>query len=510
MNIYLPGSRIADIYEVAGQPLAGGMGFVYPCFDHQFQRPVALKTFRPEFLPDRAARDRFLREGTLWINLGVHPHIVQAYGVERTSDGQEVYLVLELVAKIGTHSDASLRSWLIPGRPLPVEQALVFALQIARGMEHATSVIPGFVHRDLKPENVLVGVDMLPSAKVNRLRVTDFGLATVLQEMRGRVRIPARETQASAGDLRRTQLTQGFVGTPLYMAPEQWRGGPTDVRTDIYAVGCILYEILAGQQVVTGSSLAALGRAHCTGKLRPLPARLPRPVGKVVACCLARDTRRRYPDWAALEAALMSAYTEVTGKTAPGPEPPQALKQMEQVQIGFSYNALGASYMDIGKAEVALEYFARTWKIGHAEGERFLEAIALNHLGQTFLHLGNTQRAIGLHEQALEIAQEVSDHYLKEQALAGLGMAYARVGDNQHAVELYVQALAVAHEIGHRQGEGVVLGNLGTAYKNLGMYQQAIKFHEQALAIMRETGNRSQEGAGLNALGIIYKNLGDL
>jgi serine/threonine protein kinase len=81
-------------------------------------------------------------------------------------------LVLELIAKEQNMPDASLRSWLITGHPLPSEQALLFALQIARGMQHATERIPGFVHRDLKPENILVGAEKLPGADINRLRVT--------------------------------------------------------------------------------------------------------------------------------------------------------------------------------------------------------------------------------------------------------------------------------------------------------------------------------------------------
>src|SRR5512136_1619903 len=102
MNFYAPGTRIGQ-YEVAGRPLVGGMGVVYICFDHQEQRPVALKTFKPEYLPDRAARDRFLREGTAWVDLGAHSHVVRAYEVTRLGDGTEVYLVLELIARPEGH-----------------------------------------------------------------------------------------------------------------------------------------------------------------------------------------------------------------------------------------------------------------------------------------------------------------------------------------------------------------------------------------------------------------------
>src|SRR5512137_432724 len=237
MNLYPPGALIAGQYEVAGRPLMGGMGIVYLCLDHaNDKRPVALKTFKPEYLPDRAARDRFLREGTMWVNLGAHPHIVRCYQVVRVGDGTEVYLALELVAKEQGREDASLRSWLTPGKPLLVEQSLLYALQIARGMKYASEVIPGFVHRDLKPENVLVGADRLTNANVNRVRVTDFGLASVLQEASQQISESASGGPSSvAGG--RTQLTHGILGTPLYMAPEQWRGEPVSAATDVYALG---------------------------------------------------------------------------------------------------------------------------------------------------------------------------------------------------------------------------------------------------------------------------------
>ena len=97
MKFYAPGTRIAGRYEIASRPLVGGMGIVYICLDREEDRPVALKTFKPEYLPNRAARDRFLWEGTTWVDLGAHPHVVRCYDVLYIDP--EVYLVLELVAK---------------------------------------------------------------------------------------------------------------------------------------------------------------------------------------------------------------------------------------------------------------------------------------------------------------------------------------------------------------------------------------------------------------------------
>jgi tetratricopeptide (TPR) repeat protein len=514
MQFYPPGARIAGRYEVAGRPMIGGMGIVYVCLDLEEERPVALKTFRPEYLPDRAARDRFLREGTHWVDLGAHPHIVRCYNVLYSDP--EVYLVLELVAKEQGRDDASLRAWLTPGVPLPVEQALLFALQIARGMQHAVDTIPGFVHRDLKPENVLVGADRVPNTDMNRLRVTDFGLAAALELAGSRRPAAAREGwvkegegSGAAGSLGRTQLTRGVVGTPLYMAPEQWRRERVTVATDVYALGCILAEMLAGQRIVEGNSLAALERAHCTGQVRPLPAGVPAAAREVAARCLARQPAARYGSWAEVEAVLAAAYGAVTGGPAPTPEPTAALGRAERVAAGWSYSDMGASYLDLGKAEVALAYFERALAAGRAEGERLLQAAGLNYLALACARLGDARRAVGYHEQALAIDREIGNRKAEGVVLGNLGSAYLQLGDARRAIGYFEQALPIAREVGDRSGEGNALNNLGCAYLQLGEIRRAIDYLEQALPIDREIGNRRREGNALGNLGEAYRLLGD-
>ena len=507
VKVYPPGTRIAGRYEIAGRPLVGGMGIVYVCLDHEENRPVALKTFRPEYLSNRAARDRFLREGTHWVDLGRHPHVVRCYRVLHIDP--EVYLVLELVAKEQGHDDASLRPWLIPGHPLPVEQALLFALQIARGMKHAVATIPGFVHRDLKPENVLVGADKLsnanlPGAGVNRLRVTDFGLASALQAIQ-----TSKVSETLKVSVGRTQLTRGIVGTPLYMAPEQWHGERVTAATDVYALGCVLYEMLAGQRAAAGHSLAALRRAHCAGDLRPLPSNLSEPVRALLVRCLALEPGERYGGWAEVEAALCAAFQAVTGRPAPPAEPAAALDRAERVQAGWSYSEIGASYLDIGKAEVAAGYFERARETGQAEEERQLEANALNRLGEAYRNQGDAQRAIGYYKQSLEIVREIGGRHGEGAALGNLGLAYAALGDAHRAIGYYEQSLEIDREIGDRRGEGAVLNNLGIAYKNLGDVRRAIRYYEQSLEIKRETGDRRGKGHALGNLGEAYRILGD-
>lgn len=405
LTIYPVDSRIAGRYQVASRPLTGGMGIVYLCYDHSENRPVVIKTFRPEFLPDRAMRDRFLREGDTSIKLGRHPHIVEAYRVTRPGNGSEVFLVLELVAKAQGRQDASLRSWLAPGQPLPPAQAMLFAMQVFRGMQHATNRLPGFVHRDLKPENLLVGSDKLTNADIHRLRVTDLGLASVLGDLRDAGSVDEHDTSAFG----RTQLTHGIVGTPLYVAPEQWRGEAVSTATDIYALGCIVFELLAGERLVTGGTLSQLQAAHCQPRRKAFPAGVPVPLRQWVERCAAVSPAKRYPSWAEAEQGQREAYTAVTGQSLPEPEAAQHLRRTEHVAAGWAQSAMGASYLDLGKAAVAVSYFDRAAEVGKRKGETRLEGAGLAHLGVAYARLGDARRAIGFFEQALAIAREIGD-----------------------------------------------------------------------------------------------------
>jgi tetratricopeptide (TPR) repeat protein len=510
MAIYPSGTRIANRYEVVQGPrekpgLAGGMGIVYLCVDHQEDRPVALKTFQSKFLPDRTSRDRFLREGTTWVNLGSHPHIVRAYGVKRIGDGREVYLVLEWVTKEERRQDASLRSWLTQGKPLPVEQALLFALQIARGMGHATAVIPGLVHRDLKPANILVGNDRLSNTETNRLRVTDFGLARVLA---------AGETLPPVGEgeplPERPGLTQvgRVVGTPDYMAPELWERTDVDLRTDIYALGCILGEMLTGQVLVRERTLRAFRQAHQGGRAREAVMGLPAKLAALLAYYLAVNPEERHASWEQVEAALVAAYEEVVDYPAPEPEAAAALSRAERVAVGWSYNAMGGSYLDIGKAEVAREYFERARDIGQVEGENHLESSGLASLGMAYNKLGDAVQAVQFCEQALVISRKIGDRRTESAAMSHMGTAYVNLGDAKKAIRFYEQALAIDREIGERQWEGTTLGSLGTVYRELGDVRRAIEYYKQQLVIAREIGNQREEGNSLGNLGNAYFQLG--
>jgi len=502
MQIYPPGTRIGQ-YEIASRPMMGGMGVVYLALDHgNDERPVALKTFRPELLPDRAARDRFLREGTAWVELGNHPHIVRCYKVEYIDP--TAFLVLELIAKEQNMPDASLRSWLIPGRPLPLEQALLFAVQIARGMQYATEKIPSFVHRDLKPENILVGADKLPRTNFNCLRVTDFGLVKSIAG--GDISVTAGNVEELK--LNQVQFTRG-AGTPLYMAPEQWRGEPVGAYTDLYAFGCILYEMLTGNFAFVGRTIPELQEAHCSGRFQALPANLNQHLTELVTKCFTSNLSDRYQSWNEISEILDGEYRLYYGDSLPKFVAFTRESRNELIHSGLSYISIGYAYRDMGQTRRSINYFEKALKIGETERLKELIAIALNHLGQTYKDLGDAQQAISYYEQALSICSELSDQDGQAAVLNNLGLAYEILGDSQQAIKYCERAIEIYQEMDNQHGVASVLGNLGMSYLNLGDGQRAIEYHEQALSIDRKLADRRAEAVDMNNLGDNYRLLGD-
>jgi len=274
------GARLGA-YEILGTLGIGGMGEVFRARDTRLGRDVAVKVLPAAFVSDADRLGRFEREARVLAALN-HPNIAAIYGIEEYEAGVSGFsrtiraLVLELV------EGETLADRLARG-PLPVGDALRIARQLAEALEAAHE--KGIVHRDLKPANIRI----TPNGTV---KVLDFGLAKAIDGDGS----PAA-SQSPTVTVDRTQL--GLIaGTPAYMSPEQARGQAVDKRADIWAFGCVLYEMLTGRCVFDGATPSDAIAAVLTGDpdWTALPATVPPTVRRLLRRCLEKDPRQRLRD----------------------------------------------------------------------------------------------------------------------------------------------------------------------------------------------------------------------
>ena len=258
-------------YRVVERLGSGGMGAVYRAWDERLQRDVALKVLSPEVLLRPDARDRLREEARLLSQLD-HPAIATVYDFDRHE--QVEFLVMELVR-------GQTLAQRVAGGPLPEAEVVDIAIQVCAALELAHE--RGIIHRDLKPANVMV------TAR-GRVKVLDFGLATCCLE---------DDRNLSEAVTRPLSLE----GTLAYMSPEQLLGRPVDERADVFSLGAVLYELLAGEPPFQGAVLPALVDAILRQPVVPLAQRrqgLARGLDVVVERCLEKRGEDRYPDARAL------------------------------------------------------------------------------------------------------------------------------------------------------------------------------------------------------------------
>ncbi len=238
----------------------GGMGKVYEAEERLSKRRVALKVLRPELTKSEDGRRLFLNEVQILAHME-HPNIVRS--LASMEEGGQLVLVLEYL------SGRTLREELTSRGRLPWPEAVEMAVQIAQGLEVAHSQVPPIVHRDLKPENVMIVAE--------GLKVMDFGIAKVLEA------VHATNTQS--------------VGTLQYMSPEQIDAKTIDARSDLYALGLILYEMIAGAPPFRSASPRELLNMQCTAEPPPLEddvrQTLPRGVEELVYALLEKAPAER-------------------------------------------------------------------------------------------------------------------------------------------------------------------------------------------------------------------------
>ncbi|HTV25618.1 MAG TPA: serine/threonine-protein kinase, partial [Polyangiaceae bacterium] len=269
-------------YELLEEIGHGGMATVFRARDRRLGREVAIKLIHRHLRDNPEVAERFAREATAVAKLR-HPNIVEVYDVSDPDD-PERYLVVELIRGM------TLRERLRHDGPLPPEVAAAVAYEIGGGIEHAHR--QGIIHRDVKPENVLIEVGTAGASEGERsgvrVKLTDFGIAKLL-------------------DAQGVTSTGQVLGSPAHMAPEQIDGSVVDARTDVFALGVLLYEAMAGKLPFSGEHPAQVLRRVLDGDFVP-PERHDAKIGanysRLIARALAHDPAQRFPSVQAMMDAL--------------------------------------------------------------------------------------------------------------------------------------------------------------------------------------------------------------
>ncbi len=318
----LTGRSIAH-YQVISTIGSGGMGVVYRASDTKLRRDVAIKVLPAHFAHDQDRLRRFKNEAHVLATLN-HPHIAAIYGIEEVDAA--IALVLELV------EGPTLADLLMKG-PLPIAEALTLARQIAEalGAAHEKRI----VHRDLKPANIKV----TPSGTV---KVLDFGLAKAFgieaadQDLSQAMTLAATESRAGM-----------IIGTAPYMSPEQSSGKPVDRRTDIWAFGCVLYEMLTAQKAFEGGTVSeTLARIlEREPEWTSLPLTIPSGIRIALRRCLEKDPTRRLHDIGDARIEIEDALAGRSVEAPPVAQPARRRPMLAAALAGLLLGAIGAGLL---------------------------------------------------------------------------------------------------------------------------------------------------------------------
>jgi len=452
-EFYKVGDKIGDRYEVSAIH-HGAMGVVYGCFDHETKLPRALKTVRSRHLHDKQVLSLFENEAAVWISLEKHPYIVRAYLVERFNNLP--YVITEYVrGPEGMEGD--LRGWL--GHPrLTLNVVVAMGLQIAQGMQHAGRKVPNLVHRDLKPANILVSGD-------GKAMVTDFGLVN----------------SAESG-----------AGTPAYMSPEQWREDALDTRSDIYAYGCILFEMFTSHRLFPAMTERDWESAHLGSAPTPLISlapELPGEIDQFVRRCLEKNVGARPQNWGEVVTFFSEWHHRLTGKAVVLDFSSLALDAAEWLTASYSLSNIKRYEEMLVACERALEInpnLATAWSNKAAalsELNRFEEslwacerALAIDQNdGYAWSNKGISLYKLKRYEEAIQAYNRAPPNYTG--ALYNKGVVLDELKRYKEAIQAYDQVLAID------PNHVAALFNKGSGLDDLMCHDDALTVYDQVLAI---------------------------
>jgi tetratricopeptide (TPR) repeat protein len=488
---YQPGDKIGGRYQVH-QALMGGMGEVYLCLDLETIHPYALKTFQQRYLTNPKLRTAFENEVATWVALEKHPNIVRCFHMDILDN--QPFMILEWIAG-EEGKGADLRSWLRRG-PLDLRTALDFTIDICRGLIHAQEKQPGLVHRDLKQENILI-------AQGGLAKITDFGLAQIVQAAELEVTGATDET-----DERQSLLGQvAIVGTPAYMAPEQWLGDELDPRTDLYAVGCILYEMLTRSRPFEAKTVDGLRRQHMDASIPRLAdnQRLPGSLDTLLVRCLSKQCRERFDSADALLQQLEIIYQQQFAVS------PKAVPPAGEFTV-VDYGNRGNTYYRLGLYDQALDDYAQAIQLAptvaltytnrgvvYEKLQRYDEAIA-DHghaiqldptLSQAYYNRGNTYNKLQRYGEALlDFTRAIELDPTSSRAYYNRGLTYHRLKRAQEALADYSSAIELDPSLAQAYvNRGLILDRLRRYSEALVDYGQAIHLDPNLVQAHSNRGN---------------------
>lgn len=410
--IHAPGDVILERYRIHAIH-EGGMAFVYEAYDLQEQGKIAIKVIKPGLAKDRLAIDRFEREASSWVKLTPHPNIVRAFYVMLVGDLP--YIFIEFIESSGfvdePEEGADLRSFSRAHR-ISMPLAVRLVIQCCWGMQHVFDEL-SVVHRDLKPENLMITRDPTGDCL---LKITDFGLVRATET--------SRPDRSSAHGLVVGETSA--CGTPPYMSPEQFlRSDRIDTRSDIYSLGCVLYELLCGRPPFTPEIEEDFGQLHTSETPEP-PCfhnpKIPPFLNEIVLRCLEKDPEDRYTNFVTLRNDLSAVFEEMTGDRYAYRPDPSSLEAWE-------YNNRGISFCSLSMQEQALDCF------NQAIMRRPDFTDAHYNLGKVLLELGRIEEA----RTPIDMALACDPAYFRAHFL--MGHYYHLKGNLDQAEIFYNRAL---------------------------------------------------------------------
>jgi len=440
--------KIKGRYEIFDIKL-GGMGIVFLCFDHEFNKPIVLKSLQDKFLTDKSLSERFMWEAEIWVRLAKHQNIVRAEYINKIDSIP--YIFMEYI--VGDEQYGSdLKGWIVNGG-LDLARSINFGIQFCCGMIYAASRFKEmnrpFIYRDIKPSNLMITRERI-------LKITDFGLVKLSGVIN---KGTSKNDNTDTADFESTR-TGSIMGTPPYMAPEQWIGGDVDHRADIYSFGCVLYEMIKGRPPFLCQSLSDYKFNHREVTHTSLE-NAPNPINLLITRCLAKRKEDRYQSFDKIKEDLIAIYQKITSSR-------YVEKDINPDLQIWELENKGISLFNLGYKKEAINCYNEVIKIKPDYAQVYHDR------GIALKSLNNIDEAIKDYDKAIQLKPDFGNAYYNR------GIALHSIGKIKDAIKDFDAAL------NYKPYYIKAYYNRAIACRADGQYERAIKDFTQVLAVNKK------------------------